>query len=65
VEGALLEVPFFFSSSPFNSAMNSCCMAARRFSHHCFSDSVCAWISSRRFRRTPLAAISWADWKIV
>jgi hypothetical protein len=43
---------------------NSFLMKSLRFSHHSFSDSVCAWISSRRFRKTVFAAISFADWKI-
>ena len=43
---------------------NSFLMESLRFSHHSLSDSVCAWISSRRFRKTVFAAISFADWKI-
>ena len=52
-------------SPPSSSLMNSFCICDRRFSHHCFSDSVWAWMSSRRFRSTVLAAISLADWKMV
>jgi hypothetical protein len=40
---------------------NSFLMEFLRFSHHCFSDSVCAWISSSLFRKTVFAAISFAD----
>ena len=43
---------------------NSFLMESLLFSHHCFSDSVCAWISSNLFRKTVFAAISLADWKI-
>src|SRR5258708_1532487 len=49
-------------SNPF---MSSDCMDARRFSHHAFSVSVCAWISPSRVRKATFAAISLADWKIV
>jgi len=48
-----------------SSLMKSFWICARRFSHHCFSDSVCAWISSSRLRSIVLALISLADWKMV
>jgi hypothetical protein len=48
-----------------SSFRNSFLIESLRFSHHSFSDSVFAWISSSRFRKTVFAAISFADWKIV
>jgi hypothetical protein len=53
-----------FSDSASSSFMKSCLMLARRFSHHSLSCSVRASISSRRSRRSLLAAISLADWKM-
>jgi hypothetical protein len=50
--------------SPSSSFKNSCLIESLLFSHHSFSDSVCPWISSRRFRKMVFAAISLADWKI-
>jgi hypothetical protein len=47
-----------------SSFKNSFLIESLRFSHQSFSDSVCAWISSSRFRKTVFAAISFADWKI-
>lgn len=54
-----------FSDSLSSSLMNSVLMLALRFSHHSLSRSVCASISSSRSRRTLLAAISLADWKMI
>ena len=56
---------FALSVSSSNSFMNSFLMVVRRFSHHSFSCSVCAWISSSRSRSVVLAAISFADWKMI
>jgi hypothetical protein len=53
------------SPSVSSSFRNSFLIESLRFSHHSFSDSVFAWISSSRFRKTVFAAISFADWKIV
>ena len=47
------------------SFMNSDWMDALRFSHHSFSESVWAWISSRRVLNIVPCAISFADEKIV
>ena len=45
--------------------MNSVWTEALLFSHHSFSDTVWAWISSIFVLRSVFAAISFADWNIV
>lgn len=52
-------------ASSSSSFMNSEEMALRRFSHHSFSESVLAWISSILVWNKVFAAISLAVWKMV
>lgn len=61
---SLAPFPELFSDSS-SSFIKSLWIWPLRFSHHCFSASVWALISSRRLRSLVLAAISCADWKMV